>query len=210
VFERFTTAQARRKYRLFLVDGHGSHLTEEFLEYCHRHKILLAVYPPHRTHTLQPLDVVMFKLLSTAYSKKLQQSTVEHQGLVPVKKSDFFSLSWDVWVTSFTEKNILNSFKTTGLSPLNPNVILDRFPNNSSDTSSEASFEASCYSGEDWRSLSGLNNEQPTTTAARHPPSPRPPACRSHCAAQPRYNPRARCYCTSFVLHHAPFGADLR
>jgi hypothetical protein len=65
----------------------------------------------------------MFKLLSTAYSKKLQQSTVKHQGLVPVKKSDFFSLSWDAWVTSFTEKNILNSFKTTGVSPLNPNVI---------------------------------------------------------------------------------------
>ena len=65
VFQRFTAAKARRKYRLLLVDGHGSHLTEEFLEYCHRHKILLAVYPPHSTHTLQPLDVVMLKPLST-------------------------------------------------------------------------------------------------------------------------------------------------
>ncbi len=56
-------------------------------------------------------------------------------------------------MTSFTEKNILSSFNATGVSPLNPNVILDRFTNNSSDTSSEASSEASCYSGEDWRSL---------------------------------------------------------
>ncbi|RMZ71416.1 pogo transposable [Pyrenophora seminiperda CCB06] len=153
VFERFTTGKARRKYRLLLVDGHGSHLAGKILEHCHRHKILLAVYPPHSTHTLQPLDVVMFKLLSTAYLKKLQQSTVKHQGLVSVKKSDFFSLSWDAWVTSFIEKNILNSFKTTAVSPLNLNVIVDRFTNNSSDTSSEASSEASCYSGEDWRSL---------------------------------------------------------
>jgi hypothetical protein len=92
VFERFTAPKARRKYRLLLVDGHGSHLTEEFLEYCHRHKILLGIYPPHSTHTLQPLDVVMFKPLSTAYSKKLATRLHKHQGLVPVTKADFFGL----------------------------------------------------------------------------------------------------------------------
>ena len=71
VFKRFTAAKARRKYRLLLVNGYRSHLTEEFLEYYHRHKILLGIYPPHSTHTLQPLNVVMFKPLSTAYLKKL-------------------------------------------------------------------------------------------------------------------------------------------
>ena len=78
VFERFTTAKARRKYRLLLVDGHGSHLTEEFLEYCNRHKILLGVYPPYSTHTLQPLNVVMFKPLSTAYLKQLATRLYRH------------------------------------------------------------------------------------------------------------------------------------
>jgi hypothetical protein len=71
VFKRFTAAKARRKYCLLLIDGHRSYLTEEFLEYCYRHKILLGIYLPHSTYTLQPLNIVMFKPLSTAYLKKL-------------------------------------------------------------------------------------------------------------------------------------------
>ena len=153
VFERFTAAKARRKYRLLLVDGHGSHLTEEFLEYCHRHKILLGIYPPHSTHTLQPLDVVMFKPLSTAYSKKLATRLHKHQGLVPVTKADFFGLFWDAWTSSFTAKNILSSFKATGVHPFNPDVVLDRFANNDSDTSSNASEEAPTYGGDAWQKL---------------------------------------------------------
>ena len=156
VFERFTAAKARRKYRLLLMDGHGSHLTEEFLEYCHRHKILLGIYPPHSTHTLQPLDVVMFKPLSTAYSKKLATRLYKHQGLVPVTKADFFSLFWDAWVSSFTAKNVFSSFKATGVYPFNPNVILDRFTNDDSDTSSNALEEAPTYSGDAWQKLNTI------------------------------------------------------
>ena len=60
VFDRYTKKKARRSYRLLILDGHGSHLTMEFIEYCYRSKIILAIFPPHSTHTLQPLDVVMF------------------------------------------------------------------------------------------------------------------------------------------------------
>ena len=148
VFDRFTKAKARRKYRILLVDGHGSHLTEEFLEHCHRNKIIVGIYPPHSTHTLQPLDVVMFKPLSTAYSKKLAERLHRHQGLVPVKKADFFLLFWDAWMSSFTEKNILSSFKSVGVSPFKPNVILDKFTNSDSETSEDSNSGAPCYEGE--------------------------------------------------------------
>ena len=70
VFDRYTKKKARQSYRLLIVDGHGSHLTMEFIDYCDDNKILLAIYPPHSTHTLQPLDVAMFKPLSTAYSRQ--------------------------------------------------------------------------------------------------------------------------------------------
>lgn len=40
----------------------------DFIEYCDKRRILLMVFPPHSTHTLQPLDVVMFKPLSQAYT----------------------------------------------------------------------------------------------------------------------------------------------
>jgi hypothetical protein len=153
VFQRFTASKARRKYRLLLLDGHGSHLTEEFLEFCHRHKILVGIYPPHSTHTLQPLDVVMFKPLSTAYSKKLGERLFKHKGLAPVKKSDFFSLFWDAWVASFTESNILSSFRAVGVSPFNPNVILDKFVDSNSETAEDSDSDAPIYEGEQWRFL---------------------------------------------------------
>ena len=52
VFDRSTKEKAGRSYRLLILDGHGSHLTMDFIEYCDRNRILLAVYPPHSTHTL--------------------------------------------------------------------------------------------------------------------------------------------------------------
>ncbi len=130
MFDRYTKEKARRKYRLLFVDGHGSHLAEDFLEYCHSHKIILAIYPPHSTRTLQPLDVVMFKPLSSAYSKKVSTRLHSRQSLLQIKNGDFFLLFWDAWVESFTESNILNSFRATGIHPWDPDVILSRFTNN--------------------------------------------------------------------------------
>jgi hypothetical protein len=66
-----------------------SHLTMDFIEYCDQHKILLAVLPPHATHTLQPLDVGMFGPLSTAYSTELSNYLYRSHGILPVQKGDF-------------------------------------------------------------------------------------------------------------------------
>ncbi|KAF1971558.1 hypothetical protein BU23DRAFT_470587, partial [Bimuria novae-zelandiae CBS 107.79] len=55
-------------------------------------KILISIYLPYSTHTLQPLNIVMFKPLSIAYLKKLGERFFKHKGLVLVKKPNFFSL----------------------------------------------------------------------------------------------------------------------
>ena len=64
----------------------------DFIKYCDQNKILLAVYPPHSTQTLQPLDVVMFKPLTTAYSNKVAGFIERSQGLTSISKRDFFPL----------------------------------------------------------------------------------------------------------------------
>lgn len=127
VFDVNTKETARRKWRLLIVDGHGSHISRAFLTYCYLHKILVAIFPPHSTHTLQPLDVVLFKPLSSSYSKKLTQRFHSSKGLVPIKKGDFFPLFWDAWLMSFTENNISKAFEAVGIHPLNRNKILHRF-----------------------------------------------------------------------------------
>ena len=63
VFDRYTKQRLGR-WRLLILNGHRSHVTMEFIDYCDRHRILLIILPPYLTHTLQPLDVVLFKPLS--------------------------------------------------------------------------------------------------------------------------------------------------
>ncbi|KAF2683601.1 DDE-domain-containing protein [Lentithecium fluviatile CBS 122367] len=152
VFDRCTKEKARRSYRLLILDGHGSHITMDFIDYCDKHRILLAILPPHSTHTLQPLDVAMFKPLSTAYSAELSKHLQMGQGLASITKGDFFPLFWNAWKASFKESTILSSFRATGISPPDPDPILDRF------TRSQESRESSLssLSDHDWRKIDRL------------------------------------------------------
>lgn len=127
VFDRETMDKARTRYRLLVVDGHRSHLTQKFLDYCRAHKIFLAILPPHSTHTVQPLDVCCFKALSSAYDVALQNYMSRSFGMSPVRKGDFFSVFWEAWERSMSEKLILSSYMATGLSPFDPDVVLNRF-----------------------------------------------------------------------------------
>ncbi len=119
VFERETGRGARTGYRLLLLDGHSSHVTMDFIDYCNEHKILLAVFPPHATHRLQPLDVGMFGPLSTAYSTELSNHLHHSQGLLSVAKGDFFELFWRAWGSTFKPETIRKSFEATGVHPPN-------------------------------------------------------------------------------------------
>ena len=150
VFDRHTKQKARIQYRLLIVDGHGSHLTQDFINYCHQKRIILAVLPPHSTQTLQPLDVVCFKPLSSNYNSELDNHLQASQGIAPLSKSDFFSLFWPAWVHTFGVDLILQAFAATGISPVNADVILDRFHHTTPDGSESAASGSTAYSAEDW------------------------------------------------------------
>jgi hypothetical protein len=92
LFDENTQGKAKRAWRLLFVDGHGSHITLKFLEWAQRHKILVAVYPPHSTHRLQPLDVGRFAPLATCYSQLLEQQTKLSEGQTRMTKRIFFQM----------------------------------------------------------------------------------------------------------------------
>ncbi|RYN57418.1 hypothetical protein AA0114_g2574 [Alternaria tenuissima] len=152
VFERETRRHASTGYRLLLLDGHGSHVTMEFIEYCNDNKILLFVLPPHATHTLQPLDVCMFKPLSNAYSTQLMGYLQDSQGLLNLTKGDFFPLFWRAWGNVFKPPLIKKSFEATGIYPANPDVVLEKFAQQASDSDSSNSV----LSGSDWLKLKSI------------------------------------------------------
>jgi hypothetical protein len=129
VFYPQTKEKARREYRLLLLNGHEYHLTMDFTTFCDENKIILAVFPPHATHKLQPLDVVLYGPLSGAYNRKLTTYLYNSQGLLALKKGDFFLLFCDAWTLSFTTENIILSFKYTDINPMDLEVVLKQLQN---------------------------------------------------------------------------------
>ena len=113
------------------------------------------VFPPHSTYSLQLLDVVLFSPLLKAYSEQLAAYLHRAQGLIPVKKSDFFSLFWASYTFSFTPDNILKAFEATGVEPPNANVVLQRFKTTTPqrDKDSELGEEGQEHT---WRQLRNL------------------------------------------------------
>jgi hypothetical protein len=124
VFERSTKKKARQRWRVLILDGHTSYLMMEFINLCNAKKILLAVVPPHATHSLQPLDVVLFAPLSSSYSQELEHFIHQSQGLLTIRKGDFFPLFWAAWTSSFKVETIRKRFEATGIFPMNADIIL--------------------------------------------------------------------------------------
>ena len=131
----------------------------KFIEYCDSNKILLAIYPPHSTHTLQPLDVCLFKPLSSAYLAALADYMDKCQGLLSITKRDFFRLFKTAWETSFKAKTILSAFEKCGLHPFNPQRVLARFEQTPDDRPSSSDSTGSVLSASDWRKIERLLRE---------------------------------------------------
>ena len=128
----------------------------KFIDYCDTYRILLAIYPPHSTHTLQPLDICLFRLLSQAYLNQLAIFIDQCQGFLSITKRDFFRLFWQAWNTLFTPKNIYSGFKATGLYPFNPELIIAKFTKKNNNRSSSTSSTRLVIAIEDWKRIKKL------------------------------------------------------
>jgi len=128
LFDKETASKARRSHRLLFVDGHGSHVNMKFLNWCEQHKVLLAVFPPHSTHRLQPLDVGIFAPLANYYSQALDDLVRKSEGHTSISKRDFFSLFWPAFEKAFTKENIVSAWSHTGIWPFDPQKVLSSLP----------------------------------------------------------------------------------
>jgi hypothetical protein len=155
VFERYTKPKARngRDWRVLFIDGHGSHINMRFLDWAIDHRILIAVYPPHSTHRLQPLDVSLFSPLSIYYDQELDKWRFSSLGFLGMTKREFYRLFIAAFKKAFTEKNILSGWKQTGLLPWDPKVVLNAIEPQRPQTGNSQSSSSSVYSAENIRKV---------------------------------------------------------
>jgi len=73
--ERFSAVRQVGVYRLLLLDGFGSHCTCKFIAFCDRNKIIPFCLPPHSTHLIQRLDIVVFQPLKHFHAEAIASAT---------------------------------------------------------------------------------------------------------------------------------------
>jgi hypothetical protein len=73
---------------MLVLDGHKSHKSAEFQEYCKAHNIITLGLPPYLSHLTQPLDVRCFSVLKRAYGRQIETFIKAHINLIT--KGEFF------------------------------------------------------------------------------------------------------------------------
>lgn len=113
------TKPSQPQHRLLVLDGHGSHVTDEFMWQCYLNNIYVIYLPAHTSHILQPLDLSIFSPLKTAYRKfvgRIYAATDAN----PVGKAGFLVCLHKAREEAITTQNIKSGWRAAGLWPLNP------------------------------------------------------------------------------------------
>lgn len=117
---------------MLISDGHGSHVTPEFIIHCMFHNIILLILPPHTLHLTQLLDVTVFSLLKQHMTAELR--SIIQTEIARLQKAEWLSAYVQARKQAFCTLNILSAFSGTGLFPFNPDKVLGRIPSQPSET----------------------------------------------------------------------------
>ncbi len=121
-FNQYTKNRTTGIYRLLVLDGHESHISVQFQQFCIDNKIVTLCMPPHSSHILQPLDVGCFSPLKSSYGKQIEKFMrlrINH-----ITKLEFLPAFREAFKAAFTEQNIKSGFRATGLIPYDPVIVI--------------------------------------------------------------------------------------
>lgn len=123
-FDKHTRARRQGGYRMLVLDGHESHQSIEFEDYCKINNIITLCLPPHSSHITQPLDVGVFGPLKKAYGKEINTYSRAH--INHITKVEFLLAFKAAYKKIMTKDNIAGGFRNTGLIPFEPQVVISK------------------------------------------------------------------------------------
>jgi hypothetical protein len=121
-FDKHTKTRTVGSHRLLIIDGHKSHNSAEFQQYCKDRRIISLCMPAHSSHLLQPLDVACFGPLKKAYGdevNKLIRNRINH-----ITKQEFLPCFKAAHKKAVTPSNIQGGFRGAGLVPFDPEGVI--------------------------------------------------------------------------------------
>jgi hypothetical protein len=105
--------------RLLIFDGHGSHITVDFLWTCKQNNVYVVFLPPHSIHVLQPLDLSCFSPVKSRYRSHIA-ALASLDDAAPVKKYRFIKYYHLAREEGLTLKTIKSGWRASGIYPWNP------------------------------------------------------------------------------------------
>ena len=106
---------------LLLLDGHVSHFSKTFIQWAIELNIVVLCYPPHSTHVLQGLDVVLFSHAKVEWTKSHDWWECDTGEMVT--KETFLKVFGESYLATFTPANNKKAFSKTGVHPFDHSVI---------------------------------------------------------------------------------------
>lgn len=107
---------------LLVMDNHSSHCSLKVFNFCKSNGISVVTLPPHTSHRLQPLDVCFYGPLKTAYNQECD-SFIRSKQYQKIDQSDVAELFKKAFNRAATIEKAVKGFQSTGIYPLNRNVI---------------------------------------------------------------------------------------
>jgi hypothetical protein len=121
-FHKQTRGRQQGRYRLLIFDGHGSHMTFEFVSICDQLDIIPFCLLAHSTHFCQPLDVGCFLQEKHWHKRSIEERV--RSGRNNFTKATFLQVLTQIRARTFTPWNIKSSFRKAGIYPLDPEPVL--------------------------------------------------------------------------------------
>lgn len=109
---------------LLSMDNHETHISLEAVTYARDNGIILLSFPPHCTHKMQPLDRGIYAPFKTKCKISFNDFIASNPGKT-ITIADVAKLTAEPYLLTFNPKNIVSSFKNTGIYPLNSLVYSD-------------------------------------------------------------------------------------
>jgi DDE superfamily endonuclease len=109
---------------MLVLDGHGSHQSVGFEDFCKHNNIIPICLPPHSSHLTQPLDVGFFSPLKKAYGKEIGIFIRAH--INHITKVKFFLAFHAAYNASISKENIAGGFRGAGLIPFDSQAVISK------------------------------------------------------------------------------------
>ena len=123
-FIKHTKSGPDSRWKILLMDNHGSHETGDIIRLAYDNKILLYPLLAHLTHCMQPLDVGCFQPYKHWHDKAIKESLAKFDTEYGIRS--FLRDLPEIRAKTFKKDTIHHAFRDSGMWPVSPKRCIDK------------------------------------------------------------------------------------